>query len=135
MEPGVHTDRQKSSRLQGLTVLADRLHLMNAVALPKPRTLTVLKALANDIRYDLVRILARGERCVCDLEALLGLPQSKVSYHLAVLRDAGLVAGEQRGKNSFYRLLPEPLYLLGGELLRDVYLSDLPVTYQSGPVC
>lgn len=108
---------------------------MNAVALPEPRTLTVLKALANDIRYDLVRILARGERCVCDLEALLGLPQSKVSYHLAVLRDAGLVVGEQRGKNSFYRLLPGPLYALGGDLLQEIYLADSPVTYQPDSVC
>ncbi|WP_104992366.1 helix-turn-helix transcriptional regulator [Deinococcus sp. NW-56] len=108
---------------------------MSVVALPEARTLTVLKALANDIRYEIVRILARGERCVCDLEAALDLPQSKVSYHLAALRDAGLVAGEQRGKNSYYRLLPGPLYLLGGELLRDLYLSDLPETYQPGPVC
>ncbi|MDL2345388.1 winged helix-turn-helix transcriptional regulator [Deinococcus sp. SDU3-2] len=108
---------------------------MTAAASPEPQTLTVLKALANNIRYEIVRILARGERCVCDLEAALNLPQSKVSYHLAALRDAGLIVGEQRGKNSFYRLLPEPLYLLGGELLRDIYLAELPLTYQSGPVC
>lgn len=113
----------------------DRIKLMNAVALPEPRTLTTLKALANDLRFEIVRILARGERCVCDLEAALELPQSKVSYHLAALRDAGLVVGEQRGKNSYYRLLPGPLYALGGELLHEVYLSDLPLTYQSGPVC
>lgn len=105
------------------------------MAPPEVQTLTVLKALASDIRYEIVRILARGERCVCDLEAVLKLPQSKVSYHLAALRDAGLVVGEMRGKNSYYRLVPEPLYLLGGALLRDVYLSDLPETYQSGPMC
>lgn len=114
---------------------SDRIQLMTAAASPEPQTLTVLKALANNIRYEIVRILARGERCVCDLEAALNLPQSKVSYHLAALRDAGLIVGEQRGKNSFYRLLPEPLYLLGGELLRDIYLAELPLTYQSGPVC
>lgn len=108
---------------------------MSAAVLPELRTLAVLKALANDTRYEIVRILARGERCVCDLEQALNLPQSKVSYHLAALRDAGLVVGEQRGKNSFYRLLPEALYLLGGELLRDIYLADLPLTHQSGPVC
>lgn len=108
---------------------------MTSPVLPEARTLTVLKALAHDIRYEIVRILARGERCVCDLEAALNLPQSKVSYHLAALREAGLVVGEQRGKNSYYRLLPGPLYILGGELLRDVYLSDLPLTYQLGPVC
>lgn len=108
---------------------------MSGPALPAARTLTVLKALANDIRYEIVRILARGERCVCDLETALNLPQSKVSYHLAALRDAGLVAGEQRGKNSYYRLLPGPLYSLGGEVLRELYLSDLPPTYQTEPMC
>lgn len=108
---------------------------MSVAAPPVPQTLRVLKALAHDIRYEIVRILARGERCVCDLEAVLGLPQSKVSYHLAALRDAGLVVGEPRGKNSYYRLLPEPLYLLGGAVLRDVYLADLPATYQSEPLC
>lgn len=97
--------------------------------------LTRLKALAHDLRFDIVRILARGERCVCDLEAALGLPQSKVSYHLAVLRDAGLVTSEQRGKNSYYRLLPEPLYALGGEVLREVYLADTPLTYRVSSVC
>lgn len=76
-------------------------------------TLDLLKALANDVRFEIVRLLARGERCVCELEAALELPQSKVSYHLAVLREAGLVRGEQRGKNGYYRLLPGPLYALG----------------------
>ena len=40
--------------------------------------------------------------CVCELQSLQGLAQSKVSYHLKVLRDAGLVREQQRGKWSFY---------------------------------
>lgn len=100
-----------------------------------PVALAVLKALANDLRFEMVRLLGRGERCVCDLEAALDLPQSKVSYHLAVLRDAGLVASEQRGKNSYYRLLPAPLYALGGEVLREVFLTPLPQTHRLEPVC
>ncbi|KEF34822.1 MULTISPECIES: ArsR/SmtB family transcription factor [Deinococcus] len=108
---------------------------MSQTAPAAPSSLTVLKALAHDLRYELVRILARGERCVCDLEALLGLPQSKVSYHLGVLRDAGLIAGEQRGRNSFYRLRPEPLYLLGGTLLQDLFLAETPLTHQPHSVC
>lgn len=97
--------------------------------------LTLLKALAHEVRFEIVRILTRGERCVCDLEAALDLPQSKVSYHLAVLRDAGLVSSEQRGKNSYYRVVDAALYGLGGELLRELYLSDLPLTHQIKSVC
>lgn len=80
--------------------------------------LDLLKALASEVRFELVQTLASGERCVCDLETILALPQSKVSYHLAALREVGLVSSEQRGKNSYYRLEPAPLYGLGGELLR-----------------
>ncbi|WP_027483265.1 ArsR/SmtB family transcription factor [Deinococcus pimensis] len=108
---------------------------MTVLAPAEPRTLTVLKALANDLRFDMIRILARGERCVCDLEAALDLPQSKVSYHLGVLRDAGLVASEPRGRNAYYRLLPEPMYGLGGDVLREVYLTELPEKHQFCSLC
>jgi ArsR family transcriptional regulator len=40
--------------------------------------------------------------CVCELQSLQGLAQSKVSYHLKVLRDAGLVREQRRGKWTFY---------------------------------
>ena len=63
--------------------------------------LDVLKALVSDVRFEMVRILSHGEHCVCDLEAILELPQSKVSYHLAALKDVGLVSSESRGKNSY----------------------------------
>ncbi|MGY2895343.1 ArsR/SmtB family transcription factor [Deinococcus sp. UYEF24] len=103
--------------------------------LAAPTVLGVLKALASDVRFEMVRILAHGERCVCDLEVVLALPQSKVSYHLAVLREAGLVSSEQRGKNSFYRLERERLYGVGGELLRDLLTPDPQLIQRSKSVC
>jgi ArsR family transcriptional regulator, arsenate/arsenite/antimonite-responsive transcriptional repressor len=100
-------------------------------------TLERLKALANDVRFEIVSMLAQRECCVCDLEALLGLGQSKVSYHLATLRDAGLVSSEQRGKNVFYKLEREPLYRLGGELLEVILRPrpDLRLTNQAESIC
>ncbi|MFC5847672.1 ArsR/SmtB family transcription factor [Deinococcus petrolearius] len=100
-----------------------------------PTVLDQLKALAQDTRYDLVRRLARGEHCVCDLEALLDLPQSKVSYHLGVLREAGLVRAEQRGKNMYYALNREPLFRLGGQLLTDLLADHPDTTDQVKSVC
>ena len=100
-----------------------------------PVTLDVLKALASDVRFEIVRILAHGEHCVCDLEAILELPQSKVSYHLAALKDVGLVSSESRGKNSYYRLEREPLYNLGGELLRTLLTPDRLLTQRIKSVC
>jgi ArsR family transcriptional regulator len=40
--------------------------------------------------------------CVCELQSLQGLAQSKVSYHLRVLREAGLISEQRRGRWSFY---------------------------------
>jgi len=98
---------------------------MTDAVLAEATTLTRLKALANDLRFEIVRILAHGERCVCDLEGLLELPQSKVSYHLATLVEAGIIEGEKRGKNSYYRLKRNALYSLGGEILQEL-LTPVP---------
>jgi ArsR family transcriptional regulator, arsenate/arsenite/antimonite-responsive transcriptional repressor len=94
-----------------------------------------LKALSNEIRYDLVRFLGAGERCVCDLEGLTGLPQSKVSYHLGVLRDAGLVVSEQRGKNVYYALREARLFQLGGQMLTEVFHDPVHLARQDAPLC
>lgn len=64
----------------------------------------VLKALAHPTRLFLVDELARGERCVCDLTALIGADVSTVSKHLALLKGAGIVADERRGSQVFYTL-------------------------------
>ena len=105
--------------------------------LKSSKTLEQLKALANDLRYYMVCLLAQRELCVCELETLLELNQSKVSYHLGILKDAGLVCSEQRGKNSFYRLERSVLYLLGGNVLLEVLSksSDLELTYPRDSIC
>jgi ArsR family transcriptional regulator len=61
-------------------------------ATPATRDLLVaLKALADETRLRIFTLLTRQELCVCEIEEALGLPQSLVSNHLAVLRQAGLV--------------------------------------------
>lgn len=99
--------------------------------------LEILKAHANDVRFEIVSILAQRECCVCDLEVLLAMNQSKVSYHLASLRDVGLISGEQRGKNSYYRLERNTLYQLGGQLLETLLQPrpDLGLTHQIESMC
>ncbi len=61
--------------------------------------------------------------CVCEFEEVFGMGQSKVSYHMKKLKDAGLVREERRGKWSFYSLDREA----AGESLgaaADLLLSD-----------
>jgi len=69
----------------------------------------LLKALADPIRLQVVEALAGGERCVCELTEQLGLAQSKLSFHLKVLKDAGLLADRQQGRWIYYRLEPGAL--------------------------
>ncbi|MBD3220285.1 metalloregulator ArsR/SmtB family transcription factor [bacterium] len=64
----------------------------------------VFKALGQPTRLFLVQVLGDGERCVGELQELVGADISTVSRHLAALREAGLVRDERRGNQVFYRL-------------------------------
>ncbi len=68
------------------------------------RRTTVMKALAHPSRLLMVEALASGERCVCDLQALVGADRSTVSKHLSLLKAAGVVLSEKRAQQVFYRL-------------------------------
>jgi ArsR family transcriptional regulator len=58
---------------------------------------TLFKALADPTRIRIVGLLLDGEICVCNIHESLGLPQPKVSRHLAYLRRAGLVTARKDG--------------------------------------
>jgi len=64
----------------------------------------IMKAMAHPTRLFIVDELSRGERCVCDLTAMVGDDISTVSKHLAVLKKAGIVEIDKRGLQVFYRL-------------------------------
>ena len=75
----------------------------------KPRQLyearaKVAKALAHPSRLLMLDALAEKEMCVCDLTDLVGADQSTVSKHLAVLKNAGIVADRKDGVMIYYRL-------------------------------
>ncbi|HXE74896.1 MAG TPA: metalloregulator ArsR/SmtB family transcription factor [Candidatus Xenobia bacterium] len=68
----------------------------------------LLKAAAEPTRLRLLNLLREGDICVCDLQAVLGLPQYQVSRHLAELRHAGLVTDEREGQRVVYSLAATP---------------------------
>lgn len=68
------------------------------------KTAQLFKALSEEVRLRILGLLCGGELCVCDLMAVLDLPQSTISRHLAYLKNAGWVAGERRGVWMYYRL-------------------------------
>ena len=64
----------------------------------------LMKALAHPTRLFIVDELARGERCVSDLQGLVGADISTVSKHLGLLKTAGVISDDKRGLQVFYRL-------------------------------
>lgn len=64
----------------------------------------IFKALGHPSRLLMVDALRDGEKCVCDLQALVGDDMSTVSRHLTVLREAGVVTARREGTNVFYAL-------------------------------
>lgn len=64
----------------------------------------VFKALGHPARLQMVQLLAEGERCVCDITAVIGLDISTVSKHLAVLVQAGVLMSDKRANKVFYDL-------------------------------
>lgn len=64
----------------------------------------IFKALGHPSRLLMVDALRSGEKCVCDLKALVGDDMSTVSKHLSVLKEAGIVLTEKRGTSIYYRL-------------------------------
>jgi ArsR family transcriptional regulator len=71
-------------------------------------------ALADETRLQVIERLSEGEQCVCDLTALLGTPQSLLSFHLKTLKDAGILMDRRQGRWVYYSLNPEAIKELEG---------------------
>jgi DNA-binding transcriptional ArsR family regulator len=84
-----------------------------SLAIIKPRA-AVFKALGHPTRLFIVDELSRGERCVCELTAMIGADVSTVSKHLSLLKSVGLLDDDKRGSQVFYRLrVPCVLHTFG----------------------
>jgi ArsR family transcriptional regulator len=74
--------------------------------------LAVFKALGDPNRLAIIECLANGKHCVCELQGMLELPANLLSHHLRVLREAGLVRDQRRGRWIDYVLEPTTLHTL-----------------------
>lgn len=75
------------------------------------------KAIADETRQRIMALCCCQELCVSDIVAQVGVSQPTVSHHLAILRDAGLVNVEQRGRESYYSLNQERITYCCGQLM------------------
>ncbi len=70
------------------------------------RKALLVHALSDETRLGILDRLSRGERCVCELTDALDAAQSRLSFHLKVLKSAGLVTDRREGRWSYYALNP-----------------------------
>jgi ArsR family transcriptional regulator, arsenate/arsenite/antimonite-responsive transcriptional repressor len=73
------------------------------------RAAALFQALSDRTRLSIIQRLRGGERCVCELTDALEAAQSRLSFHLKVLKDAGLVTDRREGRWMYYTLNPDAL--------------------------
>ena len=72
--------------------------------------LNIIKALSEETRLRILKLLEGGELCVCDIMAALDTIQPKVSFHLGVLKEAGLIKDRKEGRWVHYRIGESDLF-------------------------
>lgn len=76
------------------------------------------KALGDEKRLQIMyELCQRGKTCVCDLQDVLDVPQSSLSYHLKILVETGLILRETQGTWSYYELNADEINALMSEQL------------------
>jgi len=90
-----------------------------SLAIQLARTARWFHALADETRLQIMERLCAGEQCVCDLTDFLQTGQSRLSFHLKTLKDAGLILDRREGRWMYYSLNPEVLDEMI-EILRDM---------------
>lgn len=83
--------------------------MSTATLAPPAQAARWFHALSDETRLGIVALLSHGERCVCDLQASLEAAQSRLSFHLKTLKDAGLVTDRRDGRWVYYALNREAL--------------------------
>jgi len=66
--------------------------------------INICKALSDETRLRIIKILENGELCVCDINAALDIIQPKGSFHLKVLKRTGLIKDRKQGKWMYYSI-------------------------------
>ena len=71
---------------------------------PPNKTPLLFRALSDPTRLELLRRLRSGEKCVCELTDVMQTGQSRLSFHLKVLKEAGLVHDRRAGRWKYYSM-------------------------------
>jgi ArsR family transcriptional regulator len=80
---------------------------MTSIAKDLKRAAGWFHALSDETRLQIIERLSEGEQCVCDLTDMLDTGQSRLSFHLKTLKDAGILTDRREGRWIYYALNPE----------------------------
>ena len=69
------------------------------------------KALADDTRVRVLKLLGNGEFCVCEIAYALNLEQPRLSFHLRILKEAGIILDRRQERWILYRLNEEDMFI------------------------
>lgn len=83
--------------------------MATAARLDTTRAAALFHALSDPIRLNVVNLLLGGERCVCELTEELDMAQSRLSWHLKTLADAGILSARREGRWNYYSLSADAL--------------------------
>lgn len=83
---------------------------------PSAAALQLLAAISEPLRWSVLRLLSRGPACACNLQEHLPIAANLLSYHLKVLREAGLVTSAKRGRLVDYSIAPDAAHRLRAAL-------------------
>lgn len=103
-------------------------------SLDTARAAKIFQALSDETRLEIIAMLESGERCVCELQDSLGAAQSRLSFHLRVLKDAGIVKDRREGRWSYYELNREA-FDDAEAILKDLRPSGRRSTRRPGECC
>jgi len=81
--------------------------MATAAATDLKRTARLFHALSDETRLKILARLRNGERCVCDLMDAVDAAQSRLSFHLQALKDAGIVVDRREGRWNYYAIAPD----------------------------
>lgn len=65
---------------------------------------TIFKALCDDTRVEIIKYLQSGDKCACDIATDLNIAQSKLSYHMKILCESGVIESWTIGKWTHYKI-------------------------------
>lgn len=108
------------------------MHISN-----KPGPDEIFAALSHPVRLEIVAMLSRGERCICEIAPNFQQERSVISRHLSLLKAAGVVRSRREGRRVFYRLADQRMLKLLEMVLEILKHPELarPVGTSSSPGC